>query len=161
MPIAVQGGRVWNMTQSVQLVTQRTLLREAWSGALHRNVGAWVNFRDELRAQTCSHHSIDGHLRARWPLYLSLTLPEWSPIEWRGIIGSRIMATLLPQLEACGFYPRPLCVDRPGYLVLLWPADATWTGNAACNLTSPRRQRALLDGPRTHRQRCICPCGSD
>ena len=163
---------MWNMTQSVQLTTQRTLLREAWIGALHRT-GPWLNYRDELRSQTCGRNTLYGHVRARWPhpvgrrprdgvrrwpLYLSITLPKRSPMEWRGIIGSRprggphparaavracLMTTMLPQLEACGFFPRPLCTDFPSFLILVWPADATWSTYSQATVLLPLRERLM------------------
>jgi hypothetical protein len=37
------------------------------------------------------------------------------------------MPTVLPQLQQCGFFARPLCVSSPTYIILLWP-----------NNTSPR-----------------------
>jgi hypothetical protein len=72
------------------------------------------------------------------PLHLLITVPLASPPgrhrvcvlpsdapEWHGIIGSRLMPTLLPQLQQCGFFARPLCVSSPSYVILLWPNDTS------------------------------------
>ena len=93
----------------------------------------------------------------RWPIYLTIKLPDCSPEEWRGIIGSRLMSVLLPQLQACGFFPRPLCVDRPAYMLLLWvgchiccdvtfhsrPVDCVWTNQSYLEFTLPLEDRIL------------------
>lgn len=119
------------MTQCVQAPNQRIILREAWAAAMSRSPltvplgpAPPLNYRDEVRDLSCRRLTLDGGMRCKWPLYLSVTLPAGTPPEWRGIVGSRIMATLLPQLEVCGFFPRPLCADRPAFLVLLWPREA-------------------------------------
>lgn len=133
--------RVWNMTQSVQVSTQRSLLREAWAAALSASPpNELPEFRHEMREYTCQRHGPQG---TRWPVYLCVELPLSAPPEWRGIVGARLMSTLLPQLEACGFFPRPLCVDEPSYLVLLWPVDATWSTHAPADLVLPLRGRIL------------------
>lgn len=91
----------------------------------------------------CRRHQADGTLASRWPVYLSVTLPSGAPPEWRGIVGSRLMSVLLPQLQACGFFPRPLCVDTPSYLLLLWPADSIWSNVSHTDVMLPLQERIL------------------
>ena len=139
--------RIWNMTQCVQMPTQRAILREAWFAAVaiaHNGPGqptAFADSAEEVRALRRGPVAANG--LARWPVYLILLHPPGSPKEWRGIVGSRLMATLLPQLEACGFYCRPICVESPAYKILLWPMDAVWTTHAPADLVMPLRDRIL------------------
>ena len=134
--------RVWNMTQCVQQANQHTLLREAWLATSCHSL-PYKNFRNEKREMLCHRHNDIGKVVMRWPVYLSIKLPERSPPEWRGIVASRLMSTLLPQLQACGFYPRPLCVDNPAYLVLLWPVQCLWADRAKEDLVLPLQDRIL------------------
>jgi hypothetical protein len=76
-------------------------------------------------------------------VYLTVALPPTAPQEWRGIVASRLMSTLLPQLDACGFFCRPLCTESPAYKVLLWPMDAVWTTHAPLDLLLPLRERLM------------------
>jgi hypothetical protein len=140
MPI-VTDNRVWNMTQCVQQANQHTLLREAWKATTTCQLGPYPNYRNEMRESLCQRHNDVGHVVMRWPVYLSIKLPERSPPEWRGIVGSRIMNLLLPQLQACGFFPRPLCVDTPAYVVLLWPAQSLWMPRAQEDILLPLQDR--------------------
>lgn len=117
---------VWNMTQCVQAPNHRAILREAWAASAGLRAPV-LDYRNEVRDLAFRRMTIDGAMRCRWPMYLSVALPAAAPPEWCGIVASRLMATLLPQLEMCGFVPRPLCVDRPAYLILLWPRDASTT----------------------------------
>lgn len=131
------------MTQCVQMVTQQTLLREAWRVATLKTMH-FVDFRQELRDIMCRQQPELPQLCVpRWPVYLTVQLPETSPVEWRGIVGSRLMAVLLPQLQACGFFPRPLCVDKPSYMVLLWPLDSVWTTQSHIEFMLPLQDRIL------------------
>ena len=136
--------RVWNMTNCVHVATQRSLLREAWSAALAPGPPMLVpEYRNEVREFTCQRHATGGTMVMRWPVYLSIERPAQAPLEWRGIVGARLIGMLVPQLEACGFFPRPLCVDEPAYLVLLWPVDAVWATHAPADLVLPLRGRIL------------------
>jgi hypothetical protein len=139
--------RVWNMTQCVHGATQRAVLREAWCAAVAIATAGptgdmqFVDFADELRALRCGPQAANG--LARWPVYLTVALPFGAAHEWRGIVASRLMATLLPQLDACGFFCRPLCTDEPTYKILLWPMDAVWTTHAPLDLVLPMRDRLM------------------
>ena len=50
---------------------------------------------------------------------------------------------LLPQLQSCGFFPRPLCVDNPSYILLLWPADSLWSTRSYSDVALPIQDRVL------------------
>ena len=130
------------MTQAVHPITQRTLLREAWLASGCR-VHQMFDYRHEMRMHLCHRHSQNGNLVVRWPVYLSVTLPEESPPEWRGVIGSRLMAVLLPQLLQSGLFPRPLCVEEPSYLLLLWPLDSVCYSHAQQDIAIPLQDRIL------------------
>ena len=136
------GYRVWNMTQCVHHTNQQVILREAWTAATSRNT-EFVNFRNEMREMCYLRHTVHGMVLMRWPVYLSVRLPDCSPPEWLGIVGSRLMSVLLPQLQACGFFPRPLCVDNPSYLVLLWPMDSVRTNVSHVDVALPLQDRIL------------------
>ena len=136
------GCRVWNMTQCVQQATQQTLLIEAWRAATVR-MWPYEPYRHEMREMLCHRQSSNGDVLIRWPVYLSVTLPEASPAEWRGIFGSRLMSMLLPQLQACGFFPRPLCVDNPSYVLLLWPIESMWAKHSQSDIVLPLEERIL------------------
>ena len=53
------------------------------------------------------------------------------------------MSVLVPQLQACGFFPRVLCVDSPSYLVVLWPGDSVWTNVSQSDIALPVQERVL------------------
>ena len=40
-------------------------------------------------------------------------------VSWDSVVASRVMLTLVPQLEVCGYYVRPLCLNKPMVIVLL------------------------------------------
>lgn len=127
------------MTQAVHAATHIAILHEAWAAAA-RN-GPLVDYRVEMQRLISAR--LLGPCRMRWPLYFQLAVPAAAPRAWHGIVGSRLMATLLPQLEACGLHPRPLCVSRPSYLVLLWPRGALWATASDQELVLPLRERVL------------------
>jgi hypothetical protein len=156
LPFISGTGRLWNMsgrlpvpgaprrigrrpavTQCVQLSNQRCLLREARRALEAAPEEPLGDYRKEMQTVPA------GPGRPRWPVYLSITFPENSPYEWRGIVGSRLMSTLLPQLESSGLFARPLCVDTPAYVVLLWPMDALWVTQARNDALLPIRERVL------------------
>lgn len=142
------------MPQCVQTVTQQAIACEALQAA--RNPARIIDAPDYRREVMQKGVSL-----SRWPLYLvrracekrrapadpTIALSSNAPPEWRGIVGSRLIPmaagpplcgpaqALLPQLEACGFLSRPLCVDAPAYVILLWPADAQ-------RATSPAARRS-------------------
>lgn len=127
MPLKIDDAQnAWNMTQSVQQPQMLAIVREASQVKSLPDASGLVkqNFRDELRSRRT--------FLSRWPLFLRITLPEDAPPAWKGIFASRLMPTLIPQLEVCGFYPRPLCVDDPAFVILLWPK----TGHGRCRYTS-------------------------
>lgn len=112
----------WNMTQSVQRPQQTVIESEAWKTA----TGCLIHppFSDafgELRL-------VKAH--SSWPLFLVITLPEDCPPDWRGLFCSRLFPMLIPQLLCCGFHPRPLCVDRPSFVVAIWPNQSLTTSIA-------------------------------
>ena len=45
-----------------------------------------------------------------WPIYLCFEVDDASPTEWRSLVSSRLVTTVVPQLDASGFFPRPLCI---------------------------------------------------
>ena len=96
-----------------------------------------------MREKLCRRHDMMGEIVTRWPVYLSITFPADSPPPWKGIVGSRLMTVLLPQLQGCGFFPRPLCVDEPSYLLLLWPLESMWTHYAKEDIILPLQDRVL------------------
>jgi hypothetical protein len=73
------------------------------------------------------------------------------------------MVTLLPQLVACGFFPRPLCIDDPSYLILLWPVDATWGQRFRGSglLGNPARGTHARHGRTGACVGCAPPCAGD
>ena len=136
------GYRMWNMTQCVQTSNQQVILKEAWNAATFR-AAEFPEYRHEMRDMCCRRHNTEGALLLRWPVYLSVRLPDCSPPEWHGIVGSRLMSVLLPQLQACGFFPRPLCVENPCYTVLLWPSDSVWSNVSHVDIALPLQDRIL------------------
>jgi hypothetical protein len=141
------GLRFWNMTQAVQESTQVFITREAWIASMqqrypHRNV---PNFREEMRRSSLQRHGgMDPMAVAapvRWPLYYSVTFPVDAPSDWQGIATSRLMPTLLRQLFACGLIARPLCCDRPHFLLLIWSNNAVWSNRSLRDIANPLDQR--------------------
>lgn len=113
---------VRNMTQAVQWPQHLSLLREAWGMGIRRlpaTAEQWQfeDYRDEVRRT--------GILQP-WPLHLVVWIPETAPARWRVLVASRIVSTLGPQLDAGGFFARPMCIDDP-FVFLLWPQDCTWS----------------------------------
>ena len=130
------------MTQCVQKANQTAILHEA-NVCIGRRIVRTDDLRTELRTAAASRLGVTRQLASRWPVYLVIQFPERSPAEWLGIIGSRLMNTLVPQLQGAGFYPRPLCVDTPGYIVLLWPQEALVTTHARSDAVIPLQERLL------------------
>lgn len=143
LPCTEGTGRFWNMTQAVTPANQRFITREAWIATRHRIVpGSVAEYRDEMRRFSLAC-LVDpaGHRVVRWPLYLSIAFPADAPRDWQGIVASRLIPTIVPQLERSGFVPRPLCCDRPAYVVLLWPRDAVWSTKNHRELILPLGER--------------------
>lgn len=141
---SVGQGRFWNMTQAVTPANQRFITREAWIATMQRLPAAVVpNFREEMRSFSLTRHAGTGRLLVRWPLYLSVTFPADVPREWQGIVASRLMPTVIPQLERCGFIPRPLCCDHPAYILLIWPHDAVWSTKCHREIILPLGERLV------------------
>jgi hypothetical protein len=79
-----------------------------------------------------------------WPIYLCFEMDSVYPVEWRSLVSSRLVTTVVPQLDAAGFFPRPLCITTSegcegtqtslylGHLtiILLWPQHAMWHTHA-------------------------------
>lgn len=103
------------MTQSVQWPQRQSICHEAWQTARTCEGPPFVDLRIELRSLRRFY---------AWPLFLTIELPFSSPPEWCGLIGSRLLTVMVPQLWAAGFFPRPLCVERPYFLIALWPKEA-------------------------------------
>lgn len=76
----------------------------------------------------------------QWPLHLVVWLPKQAPPNWRALILNRIVSTVGPQLDAGGFFTRPLCVSDP-IVFLLWPQDCTWSRVSPLEYLLPLRQR--------------------
>ena len=90
-----------------------------------------------------------------WPVHMILWIPTRAPAMWRLLVSSRLVPTLgppgltdhigfngpvCPQLDAGGFFVRPLCVDSP-FIFLLWPQDCTWTVHSPAEYLLPLQAR--------------------
>jgi hypothetical protein len=143
------GLRFWNMTQAVQECNQVFITREAWIASMQRcpvTIDNFPNFREEMRCATLKRHGrMDSTTAAspiiRWPLYYSVAFPVDAPSDWQGIATSRLMPTLLRQLFVSGFSPRPLCCDRPHFLILIWSNDALWSNKSLQDIARPLDKR--------------------
>ena len=78
---------------------------------------------------------------------------------WRGIFSSRLihegqffrpsaLPVLIPQLVLCGFHPRPFCVERPHFVIALWPEEALYHTKSSYGVILPMRDRIIP---------CLCP----
>ena len=80
-----------------------------------------------------------------WPVYLCFEMDGACPVAWRSLVSSRLVTTVVPQLDASGFFPRPLCISPSegclwntqasltlGHraIILLWPQHAMWHTHA-------------------------------
>lgn len=76
----------------------------------------------------------------QWPLHLMTWVPASAPPNWRALVVNRLVLTLGPQLDAGGFFGRPLCGDDP-LIYLLWPQDCTSSTRALREYLLPLRVR--------------------
>ena len=82
----------------------------------------------------------------QWPVHLVVQWPDCHhhlPVmmqQWHSLVDSRLVATLSPQLDACGFFTRPMCMDNP-FVFLLWPQEAAWTRHVEIEVLLPLRRR--------------------
>lgn len=135
------------MTQAVQWSQHQSILREAWTTGLRRPracAEGWSvpDYREEVLhapAPLLSLHHRDQPPGV-WPIHLILWIPVRAPTMWRVLLGSRLVSTLGPQLDAGGYFVRPLCVDAP-FILLLWPHDCTWTCWSPVDYLLPLRAR--------------------
>ena len=158
-------GSGWNKTQSPRGAsssssvprvcpavgwTQHTcILREALSTGRRRpsvavllETIALEDFRDEMLIRS-TYEQWPVHLVVRWPSHPHPLVPptaDKSASQWRSLVDSRLVATLSPQLDACGLFARPLCMDDP-FVFLLWPQEAAWTRHAEIEVLLPLRRR--------------------
>lgn len=110
-------------------------MREAWDGGLRRlTVGGGAAVMDLVREM----HGVS--LRSHWPLFLVVSLARHSPKKWQAMVGNRMVSTLVPQLDVCGFFCRPLCRDDP-FVILLWPRDYVWSQRTRAETVLPLRKR--------------------
>lgn len=143
-------GSIWNTCQAVQWPQHASLLHEAWQAGMRR-----------LRVEQCIHEpnlllEIQRHAQvAEWPLFLLVRMPRGAPLAWDVLVSNRLTCTLGPQLDASGFFVRPLCLDRP-FVFLLWPQECIWSRHARSDLVLPLRKRVgkalfhmLLEAHRT------------
>lgn len=132
-------GSAWNMTQAVQWPNHLALLRDAWDAGLRRvRVGGPpVAGGADLLEETRRLALVDP-----WPLFLVVRVPRdaRAPAGWWTLVVNRVVPTVWPQLDACGFYARPLCTDEP-FVFLLWPQEYVWSRHSRTDLVLPLRER--------------------
>ena len=83
------------------------------------------------------------HDRARlseWPLFLLVRPVAGEPKRWRSVVSNRLTTTLVSQLDASGFFTRPLCHDDP-FVFCLWPQDVLHVRHSKLDLVLPLRRR--------------------
>lgn len=132
------GSTEWNMTQCVAWPQHACLLREAWDAGLRR---LRVGLDPVVVCGPSPAGKRDGGGGgSRWPLVLAVRLARPAPPQWDALVSSRLVATLGPQLDACGFFARPLCLDDP-FVILLWPQEHVWSGQSRRELVLPLRKR--------------------
>ena len=131
-------GSTWNMTQAVQWPNHLCLLRDAWDAGLRRvRVGDPPLVSDDLVAETAWRAAA-----SQWPLFLVARVPRpaGAPPGWVSLVTNRLVSTVWPQLDACGFFARPLCSDDP-FVFLLWPQECVWSRHCRADLVLPLRRR--------------------
>ena len=113
-----------------------TVLREAWAMGVRRPRAD----DDDWRFEDLRREVYRVGTRHQWPLHLMVWVPAAAPPPWRALVVNRLVSTLGPQLDAGGFFARPLCDDDP-LVYLLWPQDCTASPHALREYLLPLRAR--------------------
>lgn len=141
-------GRLWGSPSTPPFYVKRgwpgddgypLLPWQMWQASTHqdsKNRGRLATTNEDFRTEMFLRNVYE-----QWPLHLAVQWPATcSPPQWRSLVDNRLVATLGPQLDACGFFARPMCSTDP-FVFLLWPQEAAWIRNAETEVLLPLRRR--------------------